>query len=69
MGIKTAEHGSLKSHSTPREENATEPDVVVRVRWRIVQIRREQAVVGRVVPVAAPNHGAGGPTTWRGHHP
>ncbi len=52
----------LKSRSTHRDEYAPKPDVVVRVRGRIVQIRREQAVVRRVVPVAAAKHGAGGPT-------
>ena len=38
---------------TQREKSTTEPDVVVRVRSRIVQVSREQAVVRRVVPVAA----------------
>ena len=44
------------SSLTPRnqgEKSTTEPDVVVRVRSRIVQVSREQAVVRRVVPVAA----------------
>ncbi|MEY3901582.1 MAG: hypothetical protein RL189_888 [Pseudomonadota bacterium] len=44
------------------EEDATEPDVIVRARRLSVQSRREQAAVGRVIPVAASTHGAGGST-------
>jgi len=50
--FKTPAYIRPKSRSTPRKEGATEPDVAVRVRWPIVQIRREQPVVRRVVPVA-----------------
>ena len=35
-------------------ENAAQPNIVVRVRWRVVQIQREEPGVRRVVPIAAP---------------
>ena len=46
-----------------RDENATEPDVRVRIRSGIVQIRSENARVHAVVPVATTENRAGGNTT------
>jgi hypothetical protein len=42
-----------KGKTNVPSENAAKPDVVVRVRRRIVQIQSEQAGIRRVVPIAA----------------
>jgi len=36
---------------------ATEPDIVVRVRRRIIQIQRKQTSVGSIIPIPAAKEG------------
>jgi hypothetical protein len=45
-----------------RDENAPEPDVRVRIRRGVVQIRRKHARVHVVVPIATAENGAGNGT-------